>query len=132
MRLQAKFVGKGDVLLMDEKRMKEVFSEKAFVERLLELDDPVEVQAALREKGVDLTEGEIIVIRDEIARLADKIGESGELSLDQLDEVAGGSVTITTGIVLTVVGTLIAAGAGAAFAGGIGVGLGVLIGSRRW
>ena len=40
---------------MDEKLVKEVFSDKEFVMSLLKLDTPEEVQAALKEKGIDLT-----------------------------------------------------------------------------
>ncbi len=37
---------------MDENRIKEVFSDEEFVKGLLALEEPAEVQAALKEKGI--------------------------------------------------------------------------------
>ena len=89
---------------MDENRIKEVFSDEAFVKGLLELDAPEDVQAALKEKGLDFTVGEIMQLHDAINKAAEKAGEGGELSLDQLDDVAGGLIPfIVAGILLAVI-----------------------------
>ena len=88
--------------------VKKVFSDEEFVVKLAALSDPAEIQAALKEKGIDLSIEEINEIGESIKT---KIGENpgGELSLDQLDEVAGGM-----GIIATVVITVICALCGAA------------------
>ena len=46
------------ILTMNMEKMKEVFSDEAFVKSLFELETAAEVQAALKEKGVELTEEE--------------------------------------------------------------------------
>ena len=73
---------------MNEQRMKEVFSDEAFVKSLFALETVEEVQAALKEKGVELSLEEINGIHD---RLLVSINENGELSLEQLENVAGGN-----------------------------------------
>ena len=77
---------------MNDQHIKEVFSNEAFVKELLELETPEEVQAALKEKDIDMTEGEIIALRNEIIKLAEKVQSGEELSLEQMDEVAGGGI----------------------------------------
>jgi len=93
---------------MDENRIKEVFSDEAFVKGLVELETPEEVQAALKEKGIELTVDEIMQLRDGLIKAAEKVGEGGELSLDQLDDVAGGG--IITGLILGILFVSFAAG----------------------
>ena len=41
-------------------KIKEVFSDEAFVKGLFELESAAEVQAALKEKGIEMTEEEIL------------------------------------------------------------------------
>ena len=111
---------------MDKQHIKEVFSDEAFVKSLFELETPSEVQAALKGKSIDMTEAEIIELRDEIVRQAEKAQNGEELSLEQLDEAAGG-----------VVGVFVASIAAAAFgAGGIGLivsgGIIGIVAMRRW
>ena len=89
---------------MNMEKMKEVFSDEAFVKNLFGLETAAEVQAALKEKGVELTEEEILGIRDLLGKVeSDEISveqleqwaaqvESGELSDEMLEQVAGGSV----------------------------------------
>ena len=110
---------------MDNQKIKAIFSDEAFVMEFLALETPEEVQVALKEKGIDMTESEILDLRDEIIKHAQKAEEDGALSLDQLDEAAGGvapaliMVTATT-VMAAIVGTL-----------GVAAGVG-LITSRRW
>jgi len=99
---------------MDENRIKEVFSDEAFVKGLVELETPEEVQTALKEKGVELTVGEIMQLRDGLIKAAEKAGEGGELSLDQLDDVAGGIAPVVACLIVFI-------GFGA-IGGGIGAG----------
>ena len=103
---------------------------------MFELETAAQVQAALKERGVELTEEEILGIRDFIIKVergeisAEQLekwaaqGENGELSEEALEQVAGGSITIAalialvgskaaiTGLV-TVVGAAIGAGVAA-------------------
>ena len=97
---------------MNMEKMKEVFSDEAFVKNLFGLETAAEVQAALKEKGVELTEEEILGIRDLLGKVeSDEISveqleqwaaqvESGELSDEMLEQVAGGSVLGTIGLAL--------------------------------
>ena len=86
---------------MNKEKLQEVFSDEAFVKSLFELDTAAEVQAALQAKGVELTEEQILGIRDLLGKVADgEISveqlESGELPEELLEQVAGG-VVLTTG-----------------------------------
>ena len=89
---------------MNDQHIKEVFSNEAFLKGLLELETPEAVRAALKEKDIDMTESEIMTLRSEIIKLAERMQSGEELSLDQLDEAAGGGViTIGVGVITTVV-----------------------------
>ena len=84
---------------MDNNKIKEIFSEKSFVEELAGLQDNAAVNAALKAKGLDLTEKEITAIRNLLSNIkAGKVtaeeAESGELSDDMLDNVSGGFLSI--------------------------------------
>lgn len=111
---------------MNIERLKEVFLDEAFVKSLFELETVAEVQAALREKGVELTEEEILGVRDllikveeggisaeQLEKWAAQI-ESGELSEEMLEQVSGGSITLVGAAVVTL---LIRVGTAAAVAG---------------
>ena len=119
---------------MNETRMNEVAADEVFVKELLQLETPLEVQEALKGKRIDMTESEIIELRDEIVRLAEKVQNGEELSLDQLDEAAGGvvGVTLTGGLVLATAIIAVVGAGGAAISTGLGFGLGAIIGSLRW
>lgn len=100
---------------MNEAKIKEVFSDEAFVKTLLEMDNAEDVQKAVSEKGIDLSLEEINTIQSTLAS-----GE--ELNEDQLENVAGG-------FAVTAICALIGAIAGAV----VGVGNGVdRWTSRRW
>ena len=84
---------------MNMEKMKEVFSDEAFVKSLFELDSAAEVQAALKEKGAELTEEEILAICEFFAKVKSgeiapgklsKQSENGELSEETLEQIAGG------------------------------------------
>ena len=71
--------------------MKEVLADESFVKSLFKLETTEEVQAAFREKSLELSAEEVLALRDILVKLFEKAGESdGELSVDELDEVAGG------------------------------------------
>ena len=87
---------------MNMENMKAVFADEAFVKSLFELETAAEVQAALKEKGVEMSEEEILAVRDLLAKMESgeisveqaeqwyKQAESGELSDEMLEQVAGG------------------------------------------
>ena len=111
---------------MNIERLKEVFLDEAFVKSLFELETVAEVQAALQEKGIELTEEEILGVRnllikveeggisaEQLEKWAAQI-ESGELSEELLEQVSGGSITL---VGAAVVSFLIRVGTAAAVAG---------------
>ena len=77
---------------MNEQRIQELFSDETFVKSLTEMDTPEQVQAAFQTKGVEVSTDDLIKTRDFILA---NINEDGELSLDALDNVAGGGVLLT-------------------------------------
>ena len=80
---------------MNMENMKAAFADEAFVKDLFKLETAEEVQAALKEKGVELTEEEALSIREFFEKVksgeisAEQL-ESGELSEEMLGQVAGG------------------------------------------
>ena len=130
---------------MNIEKIKEVFSDEAFVKGLFELDSAAEVQAALQEKGVALTEEEILGIRDLLVKMESgevsteqaeqwaAQAESGELSDEVLEQVAGGviilaAVSVGIGTILKWIGISAAVGAAA---GGLAAGAVDAV-ERRW
>lgn len=85
---------------MKEALIKEVFSDKEFVESLLGLETPEEVQAALKAKDLDLSIEEIESIQKALTAQ-----ESNELSEEEMENVAGG-FAITAGIVSAIAGVV--------------------------
>ena len=117
---------------MNIERLKEVFLDEAFVKSLFELETVAEVQAALREKGVELTEEEILGVRDLLIKVeeggisAEQLeswaaqAEDGEIPEEMLELVSGGllisslliGIAITTAATGVAVGTTVGIGAG--------------------
>ena len=97
---------------MNLEKIKEIFADEAFVKDLFELETAADVQIALKEKGIELTEEEIFAIREMILKVADgeisakqleqwaTQAERGELSEELLEQVSGGSVLGTIGLAL--------------------------------
>ena len=91
---------------MNLERMKEVLTDEAFVKRLFSLETAEEVQEALLQKDVELTLEEIeqaagllnryqagdLSEKEEKAIEAAQSHQDGELSDEELEEVAGGFV----------------------------------------
>jgi len=76
---------------MDEKRMTEVFADEVFVKKLLSLQTPEAVQTALGEKGIKLSLQEVEAVGKALLKAVESANENGgELSIESLDEVAGG------------------------------------------
>lgn len=117
---------------MNIERLKKVFLDEAFVKSLFELETVAEVQAALREKGVELSEEEILGVRDLLIKVeeggisAEQLeswaaqAEDGELPEEMLELVSGGllisslliGIAITTAATGVAVGTTVGIGAG--------------------
>ena len=70
---------------MNEKRVKELFEDEAFVASLVALETPEEVQAFVNAKGGELTLEEVKAIGKAINQ-----AQGGELSDTNLEKVAGG------------------------------------------
>ena len=94
---------------MNKEHIKKVFSDEEFVKSLIEMETPEEIQTALKEKGVDFTLEEVMQLGEQISRAAELSGEGGELSLDQLDDVAGGFL-IVGAVAFVVVGLIVGTG----------------------
>ena len=84
------------------KKLQEVFADKSFAEKLLGLDTAEEVQAALKDNGVELSTQEIVGIRDVLVKQL----ESGEeIAPEQLKNVAGGfAITTICSIIFAAIG----------------------------
>ena len=81
---------------MNETRMRELesllseaFADEEFVTALFALDTAEEAQAMLKDKGIEMTLDEVKRLPDAMAMA--RTGE-GELSEDDLEDVAGGSI----------------------------------------
>jgi len=79
---------------MNEERIKEVFSDEAFVKELFSKETPEEAQELLAEKDIDVSIEELVKLKDLIiAKLqAAESGESAELTEEELENVAGGVI----------------------------------------
>ena len=114
---------------MNMDKLKEVFADEAFVEGLLQLESVAEVQEALKEKDIEMTEDDIISLRDIMVKV-----ESGEVSEEQLESwaaqaeegeipekmlelVSGGVITITALLLGCLATTLKMAAVGVGAAG---------------
>jgi predicted ribosomally synthesized peptide with nif11-like leader len=65
----------------------------SLAEKLFAIETPEGVQSLLKEQGIEFTLEEIAALRDAIVKAAEK-GESGELSDETLDGVAGGLMNL--------------------------------------
>lgn len=111
---------------MNMEKWKAVFSDEAFVKSLFELETVTEVQAALQEKELVLTEEEILAIRDMLTKLESgeiseeqleqwkEQAEDGEVSEEVLEQVSGGLVI---GTLIVLVASCVGAAVGGAAAG---------------
>lgn len=89
---------------MDEALVKQVFADEEFVKGLFQLDTPQEVQAALREKDIELSVDEIAKIRDILVK---RFESDGELSDEELEMVSGGFLIelVSIAVIASMVGT---------------------------
>ena len=112
---------------MDLEKMKAVFADEAFIKQLFELETAAQVQAALKEKGVELTEQEILSVREALVKMDNaeisaeqleqwsKQADRGEIPEEMLEYVAGGVVVASViGAIIAVIGYAAGAAGGAA------------------
>ena len=126
---------------MNKEEIKKVFADETFVQSLFKLETVAEVQEALKQKGVELTEEEILSIREFIIKI-----ENGQISVEQLEKwvtqvengeipeemlelVSGGIVISTAAAVAWGIGYAICAVTGVAVGGWI---FNTAEGSRGW
>lgn len=120
---------------MNLNHLQDVLKDESFVNELMELETPNEVQSALKEKGIDIAVDDIEKIKDFLIRyqqgqlteeekkLVDLVSqcETGELDEEQLESVSGGFIE------WIFVGALAAAIAGITIGGSY-----TAITGRRW
>ncbi|MDO4731008.1 MAG: Nif11-like leader peptide family natural product precursor [Clostridia bacterium] len=111
---------------MNTEKIKEVFSDEIFVGSLFSMDTAAEVQAALKEKGIEMTEDEILSVRDLLCKVESgeidseqlqnwsSQTETGELSEEELEAVAGGVVLSAFGLILFAAAVIVGAVSGVA------------------
>ncbi|MDO4731005.1 MAG: Nif11-like leader peptide family natural product precursor [Clostridia bacterium] len=87
---------------MNTEKMKEVFSDEAFVKSLFAMETAAEVQSALKEKGIEMSEEEILSVRELLGKVENgeinqaqlgtwqKQAGDGELSNELLEHIAAG------------------------------------------
>jgi len=92
---------------MNEERIKEIFSDEAFVKELLSLDAAEDIQALLNTKGIELDLDQIEKAKEIVAKKLAIIAAGEELGDDDLDDVSGGFAVTALGVasaLITVVG----------------------------
>ena len=78
---------------MNEAKIKEVFSDEAFVKELLEKETPEEVQEILEKKDIELSIEEIVNLREMLMERIEKAqSDDEELLEDDLESVSGGCI----------------------------------------
>ncbi len=100
-------------------KLKEIFADKDFAVKVMEMETAEEVQAAVKEKGVELSLDEITAAREQLIKMQEN-GE--ELDDSQLEQVAGG---------FAIAGTLFLIGMGVLVGGSVGVGIGAAVRENR-
>jgi len=77
---------------MNEERIKEVFSDEAFVKELVSKETPEEVQALLEDKDIEMSVSEIVKLRELLEKKAED--PNAELSDEDLEDVSGGCLGV--------------------------------------
>ncbi len=80
---------------MNEKEIRDIFSDDAFVAHILSLETAEEMQQALSEQGLEMSIREIQMIQSSLKT------EERELVDEELDYIAGGVVANGIGAILT-------------------------------
>jgi hypothetical protein len=95
-------------MIMDKERIKEIFSDKEFVTELLSLENPEDVQNLLKTKGIEADLDQICKLGEILDKKLNVMTiEDGEISEEELEDVAGGWFAIVMPIITTVIGSVI-------------------------
>ncbi len=73
---------------MDQEKLKSAFGDKAFAEKIVKLQTPEEVQAAFKEKGIEISVEEVQLLGSIINKMVEK--KNTDLSEEDLEGIAGG------------------------------------------
>ena len=93
-------------------KLEEAMKDKDFAEKLMAIEEPEDVRKTLLEKDIDLSVEEIGQIGEALSKQTSK---DGELSEDELEEAAGGTLIGALGIaILTMLGVSLGVGVTAA------------------
>lgn len=65
--------------------------DQEFAEKLLTMETPEEAQAFLKGEGLELSREELLEFREVILKIT-KLGESGELTEEDLEHISGGKI----------------------------------------
>ena len=87
-------------------------ADKGLGKKLFGLENPQDVQSLLKEQGLDFSFEEINMLKEALVKALEK-SRNGELSDADLEEVAGGSITVMAivAIIGAIAGAVTAAGA---------------------
>ena len=88
---------------MNEERIREIFSDEAFVKELLSLDAAADIQALLKTKGIELDLDQIEKAKALVAKKLALVEAGEELGDDDLGEVSGGFAITTLGVVSAII-----------------------------
>ena len=80
-------------LTMENKKLGSLLKDKEFLESIIKMETPEEVQKAFKEKGIDFSKEEILSLGDVINKTIEK---GVVLSEEELDRISGGSITFST------------------------------------
>ena len=78
---------------MENKKLGSLLKDKEFLESIVKMETPEEVQKAFKEKGIDFSKEEILSLGDVINKTIEK---GVVLSEEELDRISGGSITFST------------------------------------
>ena len=88
---------------MNEERIKEIFSDEAFVEELLSTHEPEKIQALLEDKDIEMSIAEIEKLKEMVIKKMENPDADLELSDDDLEDVAGGCLWVAIPIAIGII-----------------------------
>ena len=75
---------------MNKEKILEILKDQAFATKILEMQTPEQVQAAFKEKGVEISVDEVRILGEIINKMVEK--KTSKLSPADLEEIAGGEL----------------------------------------
>ena len=108
--------GKSSIDAALKEKIVDAFADEALLETVMQSEDMAEIQAALKAKGIDMSLDEVKKMTEQIDA---QMENDGELTDDQMEQVAGGIVTAFSACTLGVLLAYKAATVGASVAGSV-------------